>query len=182
MYTRRSIREFSQRPLALVELAQLLWSCQGITSKDGLRATPSAGATYPLEVFAVVDHVKDLVPGVYHYLPGPGLRKHRVEFVREGHFGAELCKLSTTQEFIGTVPVNIVFAAIEQRTRKEYGDAAPKYVLLEIGHAAQNLHLQAEAMGLGSVAIGSCDTKKVRALLQTGAEPLYFVSVGRKRR
>ena len=182
MFTRRSIREYGERPLTLAELAQLFWSCQGITSKDGLRTTPSAGATYPLEVYAVVEHVTRLAPGVYHYLPGPGMHKHRQELICEGHFGKALCAHSSKQEFIRAVPVNIVFAAIEQRTRKEYGDAAPKYVLLEIGCAAQNLHLQAEALGLGSVAIGYCQREKFQAVLQTEAEPLYFVSVGRKKR
>lgn len=182
MFTRRSIRAYNERPITLAELAQLLWSCQGITSRDGLRTTPSAGATYPLEVYAVVEHVTGLAPGVYHYLPGPGMRKHRLAQVRAGRLGKKLCAHSSKQEFIRTVPVNIVFTAVAQRTRKEYGDAATKYVLLETGCAAQNLHLQAEALGLGSVAIGYCERDPIRALLKTEAEPLYFVSVGRKKR
>ncbi len=182
MFTRRSIREYSERPITLAELAQLLWSCQGITSRDGLRTTPSAGATYPLEVYAVVERVIGLAPGVYHYLPGPRMRKHRIELMHEGRFGKELCAHSSKQKFIRTVPVNIVFAAVEQRTRREYGDAAAKYVLLEMGCAAQNLHLQAEALGLGSVAIGYSEQKTLKALLRAEEQPLYFVSVGRKKR
>ena len=180
--TRRSIREFSRRPLSLPELAQLLWSCQGITSKNGLRTTPSAGATYPLEIYAAVEKVEGLAPGVYHYLPGPKVHQHRLEVVAEGSIGAKLCQFSSTQDFIRSVPVNIIFCAFEERTRKEYGKAAPKYVLLEIGHAAQNLHLQAETLGLGSVAIGYLDPVKVRSLLRTSAMPHYMVSIGRKAR
>ena len=182
IFTRRSLREYSEQALMLTELGQLLWSSQGITSKDNLRAAPSAGATYPLEIYAVVQNVKGLVPGVYHYLPGPGLRKHRLELVHEGNVAAQICQLTSKQDFIREVPVNIVLAAVEQRTRKEYGDMAPRLVLLEAGHAAQNIHLQAEALGLGSVAIGYVNATKVGALLQTEAEPLYMVSVGRKRR
>ena len=182
IYTRRSIRECSDKPLTLAELAQLLWSCQGITSKDNLRAAPSAGATYPLDVYAVVRDVRDLAPGVYHYLPGPGMRKHRLKLVRDGDFSAQLCQHTSQQEFIASVPVNIVLTAVEQRTRKEYGDMAPRLVLLEAGHAAQNLHLQAEALGIGSVAIGYVNPAKVQALLLTEAEPLYMVSVGRSKR
>jgi SagB-type dehydrogenase family enzyme len=180
LHTRRSIREFSRRPLSLPELAQLLWSCQGITSKDGLRATPSAGATYPLEIYAAVENVKGLTPGVYHYVPGPKVHQHCLELVAEESVGAKLCQYSSTQEFIRSVPLNIIFCAFEERTRKEYGAASRKYVLLEIGHAAQNLHLQAEALGLGSVAIGYLDPKKVRPLLRTSAQPHYMVSIGRK--
>ena len=181
MSTRRSIREYTEEPLTLVELAQLLWSCQGITSTDNLRTTPSAGATYPLEIYAAVERVSGLVPGVYHYLPGPGIHKHRIELVHEGEIGKELCEYSTKQEFIRIVPVNIIFTGIEARTRKEYGAAAARYLLLEVGHAAQNLHLQAEALGLGSVAIGYQAVTHFCELLLTEAEPLYMVSVGRKK-
>ena len=180
--TRRSIREYSDQSLTLEELAQLLWACQGITSKDNLRTTPSAGATYPLEVYAAVENVRGLTAGIYHYVPGPGQRKHRLELVQEGSVGKELCQHSSKQEFIRVVPVNIIFTGIEARTRKEYGDSAPRYVLLEAGHAAQNLHLQAEALGLGSVAIGYVDATEFRRLLCTDAEPLYMVSVGRGRK
>ena len=182
LFTRRSIREYNSRPLALDELTQLLWSCQGITSPDGLRVTPSAGATYPLELYAAVANVNGLAPGVYHYLPGPKGNQHQLELVGEGNIGADLCRLSTTQDFIGTVPLNIIFAGVLERVRKQYGGRALRYTLLEAGHAAQNLHLQAEALGLGSVAIGYLDVAKVRPLLHTKAIPLYMVSVGRKRR
>ena len=180
MYARRSIREFSSRPLTLPELAQLLWSCQGITSPDGLRTTPSAGATYPLEIYAAVEHVDGLTPGIYHYRPGPGAGRHRLQLIHQGGIGKQLCEHSSTQSFIRTVPVNIIFCAVEARTRKEYGQNAAKYVLLEIGHAAQNLHLQAEALRLGSVAIGYLDQKQVRSFLRTSAQPHYLVSLGRK--
>ena len=180
--TRRSIREYSDQSLTLEELAQLLWACQGITSKDNLRTTNSAGATYPYEDNAALENERAITPRNYHYLHAPGQRNHTLELVQEGSVGKELCQHSSKQEFIRVVPVNIIFTGIEARTRKEYGDSAPRYVLLEAGHAAQNLHLQAEALGLGSVAIGYVDATEFRRLLCTDAEPLYMVSVGRGRK
>jgi nitroreductase len=51
---------------------------------------------------------------------------------------------------------------------------------MEAGHAAQNVHLQAEALGLGSVAVGAFDdasVSKVLSLLKN-LEPVYMVTVG----
>jgi len=178
LFERRSIREYAKKPVAIAELAQLLWSCQGITSKDGLRAAPSAGALYPLEIYAACDRVEGLAAGAYHYLPG--LREHSLELVRKGVLGRQLFGLSTQQDFIRDVAVNIIIATVTSRMEKQYGEAALRYVLLEMGHAAQNIHLQAEALGCGSVAVGYLKEKEVRELLGIEAEPLYMVSVGRK--
>jgi SagB-type dehydrogenase family enzyme len=179
LFVRRSIREYSKEPLTLAEFSQLLWSCQGITSKDGFRTTPSAGAVFPLEIYAVVSHVEDLSPGVYHYLPG--LKEHSVELVKRGSFGKEVFDLSTKQDFIKTVAVNLVMGTVTARMEKQYGDMALRYVLMEMGHAAQNVHLQAESLGLGSVAVGYLNESAVRELLGMESDPLYMVSIGRRK-
>jgi SagB-type dehydrogenase family enzyme len=181
LFVRRSVREFSREPISLNELAQLLWSAQGITSKEGFRTTPSAGAVFPLEIYAVVTRVEGLSAGVYHYVPGPGFHAHHVRPVKRGRFGTQLHALSTQQDFIKQVAVNLVLGTVTSRMEKQYGEAALRYVLMEMGHAAQNIHLQAESLGLGSVAVGYLQEKTVRELLGMEADPLYFVSVGRKR-
>jgi SagB-type dehydrogenase family enzyme len=179
LHVRRSIREYTKDPLTLEEISQLLWSCQGITSTEGFRTTPSAGAVFPLEVYAVVARGEELTAGVYHYLPG--LDEHRLELVKRGNLGAKIFDLSTKQDFIKQVPLNIILGTVTARMEKQYGDMALRYVLMEMGHAAQNIHLQAEALGLGSVAVGYLDEKAVRELIGMDAEPLYMVSVGRKK-
>ncbi|MFZ5432242.1 MAG: SagB/ThcOx family dehydrogenase [Calditrichota bacterium] len=180
LFERRSIREYTRAPVTLSELAQLLWSVQGITGADGLRATPSAGGAYPLEIYAVVEHGAEIAAGIYHYRPGPGVNEHHLVTLKRGKFGKQLCELSTQQEFIKKVAVNIVLASVTERMEKMYGEMALRYVFMEMGHAAQNLHLQAEALGLGSVAIGYLQEGKVKDLLGCEADPLYMVSVGRK--
>jgi SagB-type dehydrogenase family enzyme len=176
---RRSIRDYTKEPLTLPELAQLLWSCQGITSQEGFRTTPSAGAVFPLEIYAVVTRVEGLPAGAYHYLPGR--KEHRIEQVKRGNFGKQLFELSTKQDFIKQVAVNLILATVTSRMEKQYGESALRYVLMEMGHAAQNVHLQAEALGLGSVAVGYLQEKNVQELLGIEAEPLYMVSIGRRK-
>jgi SagB-type dehydrogenase family enzyme len=178
---RRSVREYGGAALSLTELAQLLWAAQGVTSPDGLRTTPSAGALYPLEVFAACDRVNGLPPGIYRYLTTIGDGGHAVVAVASGVHGPRLRDLSTTQEFIGAVPLNLVFGARSQAMSEKYGERfAERFIFMELGHAAQNVHLQAEALGLGSVAIGALNEDAVQALLGTDARPLYMVSVGRR--
>jgi SagB-type dehydrogenase family enzyme len=178
LFVRRSIREYARDPLSLDDLAQLLWSAQGITSSDGFRTTPSAGACYPLEAYAVCKNVVGLPAGVYHYVPG--LKKHHLEVTVRGAFAAKLFALSTRQDFIKQVPVNIILTTVTARVEKQYGAAALRYVLMEMGHAAQNIHLQAEALELSSVAVGYLQEEKVKELLRLTGDPLYMVSIGKK--
>lgn len=176
---RRSVREFRRDSLTLSELAQLLWAAQGITSSDGFRTTPSAGATFPLEVFAVVKRVKDLRPGIYHYVPAFSPSEHALEEVNIGDPMPRLAQ-AASQSAVEQCPLAIAIVTITERTAIRYGGRAQRYVTLEAGHAAQNVLLQAEALSLGAVPIGAFDDGALRDLLETSADPLYLIPVGRK--
>ena len=70
IYGRISRRNFQDQGLNLVQAGQLLWSAGGLgaTGDAGVsRAAPSAGATYPLELFLAAGKVDGLDPGLYHY-------------------------------------------------------------------------------------------------------------------
>ena len=173
---RRSVREFGSRALALGELAQLLWAAQGITHRDGLRTAPSAGALYPLELYVVAGNVRDLVPGVYQYLPG----RHVLKQLAAGDVRGQLCAAALAHECVAAGAAVVVFTAVERRTTRKYGERGVRYVHIEVGHAAQNLALQAAALGLGSVTVGAFDDAAVARLLKLpkGEAPLYLMPVG----
>jgi SagB-type dehydrogenase family enzyme len=168
---RRSVRDFSDVALTDAELGQLLWAAQGITHRTmGLRAAPSAGALYPLEAY-VVTHA-----GVYHYEPRTHqLRQTTSTDVRKALFNAAL-----RQEAVRDAPAVFVLAGVYERTAKKYRGRAERYVHMEAGHAAQNLLLQAVALGLVSVPIGAFDDDGIeRALaLPPAHRPLYLLPVG----
>ncbi len=175
--SRRSVRSFTGEPLNLCEIAQLLWSAQGITDPVWKkRAAPSAGATYPLEVYVVVGNnsVVGLKEGVYHYDP----HTHSIEKVREGDIREELCDAAVGQEWVKNAPVDFVICAIYERTTQRYGERGIRYVHMEAGHAAQNMYLQCESLGLGMVVVGAFWDERVQELLNTTAEPLYIIPVG----
>ncbi|MEO0096884.1 MAG: SagB/ThcOx family dehydrogenase [candidate division WOR-3 bacterium] len=174
---RRSVRSYKKSPLTLEEVSQLLWAAYGITTDWGGKTCPSAGATYPLVIYLVVGEVKDLKPGVYQYLP----EEHSIKLVSEKDVRKELTEAAWQQEYISNAPINIIIAANYERTTSHYGERGIRYVHMEVGHCGQNIHLQCETMGLGTVVIGAFNDKEVKKILKIKEEVLYIMPVGRKK-
>jgi SagB-type dehydrogenase family enzyme len=167
---RRSIREFSERPLTEDEIARLLWAAQGVTSSLGGRTAPSAGGLYPLELYVAT------ADGLFRYLSDG----HQLEMRSGIDVRSRLFEAGLEQPAIRDAPAVFVFSGVVARTESRYGDRAERYVILEAGHAAQNLLLEAVALELGAVPIGAFDDAAVRSLLGAppGELPLYLIPVG----
>ena len=176
---RRSIRSYRDVAIDIADLGQLLWAAQGITSGEGHRAAPSAGALYPLELYVAVGRVEDLAAGTYHYDP----KNHRLTKTGSKDLRGKLARAAYWQDVVEEAAVVIVFGAIYERTARKYGKRAPRYVHMEVGHAAQNVYLQAEALDLGTVMVGAFrDGAVARTLsLPKGVKPLALMPVGRKK-
>lgn len=176
---RRSVRSFAPEPLPLASVSQLLWAAQGITDPAGLRTAPSAGALYPLEVYVVVGAVSGVRPGVYHYDP----RRHHLVLKSGGDPRAGVAKAALGQSWVAEAPVIVVLAAVYERTARKYGEPSARYVHMEAGHAAQNVYLQAGALGLGTTLVGAFrDDELARVLgLPNQTKPLGLLPVGRRR-
>lgn len=174
---RRSVREFKKETLTLSEIAQLLWSAQGITASGGLRTAPSAGALYPLEVYIIVGNVTNMKSGIYKYIP----ESHELVKVIEGDKRSEMSKAALHQSPITDAPAVIVFSAVYERTSGKYGERGIRYVQMEAGHAAQNILLQAVSLNLGAVVMGAFEDDKVeRAMdMKPDEKLLYVIPVGR---
>ena len=174
---RRSVRAYKSGPLTLNEVAQLLWSAQGITGRDGFRAAPSGGATYPLETYVTVGDVVGLEPGLYHYETD----QHSLSLVKQGELRAELSAASLEQPCVRDAAIVVVLSAVYDRTTERYGERGRMYVHMDVGHAAENLLLQASALGLGSVPVGAFRTRTIAQLLgmPENEVPLYLLPVGR---
>ncbi len=176
---RSSIRDYTDQPLTLKEVSQLLWAAQGITRPEwGGRTAPSAGGTYPLEVYIVVANrgVEDLAPGIYRYIP----QRHTLLLVEPGDKTSDLAVAALDQDWVATARINIVIAAVFERTTERYGERGIRYVYMEAGHADQNIYLQAAALDLVTVVIGAFHDEQVQRLLDLPEEqkPLYIAPVG----
>lgn len=176
---RRSIRRYRTEPLSLSHLSQVLWAAQGLTDPRGLRAVPSAGATFPLEVLLVAgEHsVVNLEGGLYAYV----VDTHSLGLYRRGDVRAKLAAAALEQSFIAKAPVDIVVCALYQRTCYRYGRRGERYVHMEAGHVGQNIHLQAAALGLATVMVGAFDDAEVQKVLglEEQFKPLYIMPLGK---
>lgn len=175
---RRSVRDYRDAPLTLAESSQLLWAAQGVTApREGLRTAPSAGATYPLELYLIAGRVQGLAAGVYRYGP----HQHELVSVRGGDVRGLLAAAALGQTFIEQAAAVLVITAVYERTTRRYGDRGVRYVHMEAGHASQNVYLQAVALRLGTVVVGAFDDARVQQILHAppGEHALYLMPVGR---
>jgi len=174
LQARRSVREFTEEPLTAAEIGQLLWAAQGTTDRNGGRTAPSAGALYPLEIYAVT------AAGVERYMSG----EHALVRVHLTDRRDALRAAALDQDCVRAAPLTLVVTGVVARTAVKYGQArALRYVHLEAGHAAQNVLLQAVALDLGGVAVGAFDDHRVQQALDLPAdhEPVYLLCIGHPR-
>lgn len=171
---RRSVRSYSSRALTMDQISQLLWACQGITDAKGFRAAPSAGALYPLEIYLLNSD------GLYRYIP----KSHQLQKMSVMNLKKDLARASHNQGFVEEAPVDIVICAVYERVASRYGERGIRYTDIEVGHAAENLHLQAVSMGLSSCPVGAFDDSAVSKILNLsdGEKAIYIVPVGYKGR
>ena len=167
---RRSRRDFNGDPLSLADVGQVLWAAHGVTGPDGRRTAPSAGNTDPLEVYAVTPD------GAFRY-DGAA---HCIEEIDPADLRAPLSALTRNDEHVLLAGAVVVLAAVTARTAARYPERAERYVAMNLGHAAQNALLQAEALGLAAYPVGAHDPEGVARLLRLpdGCLPLYLVPVG----
>jgi SagB-type dehydrogenase family enzyme len=171
---RRSVREFGPGAITLGELAQLLWAAQGLSDPEpeappgfryewrgGRRTAPSAGALYPLELYVVAGRVEGLEPGLYRYLPS----EHALRPEIPGDLRPDLAAAALGQASVRTAPASLVFAGVVARTAAKYGGRAERYVHVEVGAAGENVYLQCESLGLGTVMVGAFRDEAVKEAL-----------------
>lgn len=178
LYQRRSIREYKDAPLTLLQVSQLLWAAQGVTHPNGYRTAPSAGALYPLEVYLLAGDVVELPSGIYKYLP----QEHALILTNPGDHRRAVFNAAMDQEMILDAPASIVISAVYERTTIKYRSRGTQYVHMEVGCAAQNIYLQAESLELGTVFIGAFHDDEIKAALNLRGQeqPLAILPVGVK--
>ena len=177
LFKRRSARDYSGEALRLVEVSQLLWAGQGITSELGGRTAPSAGGLYPLTIYLAAGAVTDLAPGAYKYDPD----RHELSKVKGGDLRNAIAAASLDQPWVKNCAASLVLSANYEKTTAKYGDRGIRYVQLEAGHVAQNICLQATALNLGAVTVGAFDDARIKEILGIPANesPLYIIPIGR---
>jgi SagB-type dehydrogenase family enzyme len=173
---RRSVRSFHDQALKIGDLGQLLWAAQGITGSDGRRSAPSAGALYPLELSVAACNIRSVNQGVYRYLAG----SHEIVLIAPGFQREKLVEATFGQEWMVTAGAIVCIAAVFERTTVKYRARGRGYAYLEAGHAAENLMLQAVALGLAATMVGAFSDDAAARILRLGVDetPLCLIGVG----
>jgi SagB-type dehydrogenase family enzyme len=175
---RRSIHEFKNESLLYSNISQILWAAQGITDKNrGLRAAPSAGALYPLELYVIAGDVGNLASGVYKYRPD----KHALVKVSTGDKRINLAEAAADQNWIHKAPASIVICAVYERTAQKYKEHAERFVHMEVGAVAENIALQCISLEMATVFVGVFDDNKVRSVIDAAKNevPMCVLTLGK---
>jgi SagB-type dehydrogenase family enzyme len=180
---RRSARTFGGGALELRELATVLGTAYGVTGRHAtspqlLRAVPSGGALFPLELYVAAARVGGLELALYHYDP----LRSVLERLRPLDYAAELEPLTPYPDLLVPSAALLLVTAMFWRSRFKYGQRAYRFTLLEAGHVMQNALLAASAAGLAAVPVGGFFDRRADELVGCDglAEAvLYLLPIGR---
>ena len=183
---RVSCRSFNSSPLTLEELSTILSVGNGVEgvvhlgAKEHLeRPMPSGGGLYPLEFYVIVRQVESLTPGIYHYAP----LMHELEQLKLVELSNSfISQLFMDQSYLTGAGAILLITAVLERSMHKYGDRGYRYILLEAGHAAQNMCLAVTSLDLGALPVGGFFDSYVAKLLELNQEHeaiLYALAFGR---
>jgi SagB-type dehydrogenase family enzyme len=177
---RRSHRHFLNNNVQAEHLSQVLWAIQGITLKTEhhqFRASPSAGALYPVETYCVINRVEGFKPGVYYFQ----IPNHSLILLKKGSYGQELASAALGQTMMKDAAFNLVWSAVIERSKWKYDQRAYRYIYLDAGHIAQNAALAALSCGLSSCQVGAFFDSEVDSILNLDGEKefsIYMTAIG----
>ncbi len=176
---RRTVRSFTNEPLTVDQLSQILWAAQGVTDDSGLkRAAPSGGALYPIDIYVAAgkNSVQRLAQGVYHYNPP----RHSIQKILDTDQREDAAVAAFRQMWVAAAPVIFVLTAEYGRITIKYGERGKRYAMIEVGHIGQNIFLQCEALGLAAGIVGAFYDKEVAKAIhaKNNHEPLIIMPVG----
>ena len=186
--SRRSVRDFKDEEMSLNELSKLLHQSYGITGEitrkgEGsipLRSAPSGGALYPAEIYLGIRNVSGIEAGIYHY----NVPDHALELLIPGDPTEKLYAACCQQEYTQQAAVVFLISGVLQRTKRKYGERGYRYVLLDVGHLAQNIYLSSTALNLAVMTTCGFFDDVANQLLQIDGldeTTLYVAFVGKKK-
>ena len=181
---RRSYRQFEGIPIQFDRIASILYYGNGISGKMPLmssaveseflkpldvklRTTPSAGGLYPLDIYLIAMNVRDLSMGVYLYMP---TENALISVSTKGGSISQEQIYSSFEPARDAININnagfiiIITGKLWKQIRK-YGNRGLKYMLIEAGEIAENIHLSAQSFGIGTVDVAGYYDREVEELI-----------------
>jgi SagB-type dehydrogenase family enzyme len=175
---RKSVREYSNKPLTLEELSYLLWCTQGIreiTSRHILKNVPSAGARHPFETYILVKNVESLKPGLYRFI---GTKHALIEINLKENIAQKIKAACGGQELFDPAAAVFIWVAIAYRMTWRYWERGYRYIFIDAGHVCQNLYLAGESIDCGVCAVDSYADDELNNLLGLDGVNQFAVYMG----
>lgn len=184
LYNRRSRRNFTDSPLTLKQVGQVLWAAQGVTVNWGGRTAPTTKSVYPLTVYLAAYKVDGLSEGIYKYIPGEREAVHQIALTKPGNFKEELGNAIGQNAAKEPPALLFITGDMDKMAKAHDGNRMDANVYLEAGHAAQNIYLQAESLNLGTVVITGFDAAKLASILNLPVNEsiIYAIPLGTPKR
>jgi SagB-type dehydrogenase family enzyme len=180
LLNRKTVRNFSHKPISIEQLSYLLWASTGIQRNERgfeFRTAPSAGALYPIETYLVVNNVANVAQGIYHY----NIKNHHLEELMPGDYREKISTAALKQNLCQHASVVFVWSAVFERSKWKYQQRAYRYIYLDAGHIAQNLALAVNALGLGSCQIAALFDELSNEIFELDGEKesvIYMTAAG----
>jgi thiazole/oxazole-forming peptide maturase SagD family component len=146
--SRHSVRHFKKGAISKDSLSGLLESIHGANDQYSI---PSAGGLYPIEVYmALLQRVDNIKPGWYKY----SSEKQSISLLDVPSGLERIYQILDSSEIVKNAIAIIFLGADFSRTALKYSNLGYRFVLMEVGHAAQNATLYCIENGLGLVEWG----------------------------
>lgn len=155
LMSRRSTREYSDRPLGAQTLSDLLWSAFGINRPSGDRTAPYWRHIMVIDVYAAMAN------GTWLYDP----RRHALI----QHLADDLRARTGLQDFVGGAPLNLVYVAHGERMQDVSAEDRRLYASVDASFIGQNVYLFCASEGLATVFRGAVDKEALGQAMHLGA-------------
>jgi SagB-type dehydrogenase family enzyme len=178
--SRKSYREFSNKPLPIKSLGKLLYLANGIRKRNHLnnfpiRNVPNSGGLGSVEIYLFALNVEDLDQGIYHF----DSESHELALLRSGDFKIWLKNFAILQKELLDSGALLILTCSIGRLSSKYGIRGYRLGLLDAGHVSQNIYLAATAMDLAVCATGGfIDADINKALALDGLDNCAVLAIG----
>jgi SagB-type dehydrogenase family enzyme len=170
--------------LTLEALTRILFCADGLTRRASVggedyhfRAAPSAGALYPVEIYAALAETGDLEQGLYHFSPAD----LRLRGLRRGDWRGLIARAAAGRPALLQARAVLVLSAIFWRSTWKYRARAYRYCFWDAGTMLANLLAAAAAEGLSTELVTAFADPDIEALLGIDGEregALCLVALG----
>jgi SagB-type dehydrogenase family enzyme len=176
---RRSYRDFNGQPVRHDEIDALLTTACGTTGQlawagrnVNLRAYPSSGGLYAVEIYLAAFAVDGLQPGIYRF----AARRSALEFLHADTNAPFLdASLPSERAMLSGVAAMICLTGVFPRHETKYGQGGYRMLVAEAGHISQNLLLAATALGIDARPFGGMFDEMVNAALGLATDEEQFL-------